>query len=198
MVRRRSPGRQGRLLQLPLLAGLRTAQSHDPHVVPMLLAILRDEQGKVDASADRHPLHVEWPWTDVILWGAFGSKGTPGVRRVLAESKSESARASAIVLLTPAQDIEAIEPIRHLAVHGSGAVRDEAVKALGIFGCPAGLRFPGGRPEEPRSGRRLPRTFTSRRLGAGDLRRGAPFLAALLSTDNERLGEEVVASLAHF
>ena len=98
------------------------------------------------------------------------------------------------MLLARAQEIEAIEPIRGLAVHGSGAVRDEAVKALGVFGCPQDYDFlvEGLKSPDPADAC----NFAYALYEYGDLR--AVPLVGLLSTDNQRLGEEVVAGLAHF
>ena len=183
------------------LTAYEAAQTQDPAVVAMLVAILRDKQGGFraaddqSAGADERSILVEWPLTDVLLWGAFGSKGTPALRRVLAESKDETARASAIVLLGRAQEIEAIEPIRGLAAHGSGAVRGEAVKALGVFGCPQDYDFlvEGLESADPADAC----NFAYAIYEYGDLR-AVPHLIGLLSTDNQRLGEEVVAGLAHF
>ncbi len=171
------------------------AKTQDPRAAPMLTAILRDKQGKFEVSAGDEAMRVEWPLTDVLLWGAFGSKGAPALRRVLADSKDETSRASAIVLLARAQEIEAIEPIRRLAAHGSGADRGEAVKALGVFGCPQDYDFlvTGLKSPDPADAY----NFAYAIYEYGDLR-AAPRLAALLSTDNERLGEEVVGGLAHF
>ena len=94
-----------------------------------------------------------------------------------------------------AQEIEAIEPIRGLAAHGSGAVRGEAVKALGVFGCPQDYDFlvEGLESADPADAC----NFAYAIYEYGDLR-AVPHLIGLLSTDNQRLGEEVVAGLAHF
>jgi hypothetical protein len=177
------------------LTAFEAAQTQDPAVLPMLVAILRDQRGRFRAGADDNALRVEWPLTDVFLWGAFGSKGTPMLRQVFAESKDETARASAIVLLARAQDIEAIEPIRRLAAHGSGAVRGEAVKALGVFGCPQDYDFlvEGLKSPDPADAY----NFAYAIYEFGDLRT-VPHLIALVSTENERLGEEVIAGLVHF
>ena len=161
------------------------AQTHDPRIVPMLVAVLRDKQGRFEATAGDHTMQVEWPLTEVLIWGAFGSKGTPALRRVLAESKDETSRASAIVLLARAQDLASIEPIRRLAVHGSGAGRARPSKPWAFSAArrisiswPRVLKRPD--PADACN-------FAYAIYEYGDLR-AVPRLAALLSTDNERLG----------
>ena len=175
------------------LTAFDAAQTQDPRVLPMLVAILRDKQGKF--RVEEHAMTVEWPLSDVFLWGTFGSKGSPALLRVLGESKDETARTSAILLLARAQELDAIEPIRRLAMHGSGAVRNEAVKALGVFGCPQDYDFlvEGLKSRDPADAW----NFAYALYEYGDLR-AVPHLAALLSTEDEPLSEEVIAGLTHF
>jgi hypothetical protein len=174
------------------LTAFDAARTQDARVLPMLVAILRDRQGKYFVAA--HSLMIEWPLSDVFLWGALGSKGSPALLGVLGDSKDETARASAILLLARAQEIEAVEPIRRLARNGRGAVRGEAVKALGVFGCPQDYDFLiEGLKGDPADAR----NFAYALYEYGDLR-AVPHLIRLLGTADQPLDEEVIAGLAHF
>ena len=128
-----------------------------------------------------------------VRLGAFGSKGTPAMVAIN-ESKDETTRASAIFLLSRTQDLDALKTIRELAHHGAGAVRAEAVKALGVFGHPQDFDFlvaglDGKDTEDVWN-------FAYALYEYEDLRAVAR-LIPLLETKNERLATEVIACLSH-
>lgn len=166
------------------------AQTRDARVLPMLVAVLKDQKGEV--FIPMHSLTVDWPLSHAFIWGAFGSSGRPALERALEESKDEVTRASAIFLLGQMQDVAALEKVRALAHEGSGPAHVEAVKALGVFGHPQDFDFlaaglAGKDPMEVWA-------FAFALYEYGDLR-AVPRLIPLLSTENQRLSDEVVSGL---
>lgn len=168
------------------------ARTQDLRVLPMLIAILRDQKGSV--IIPQHSLTIEWPLSHVFIWGAFGSKSVPPLMGVLEESKDETSLASAICLLAMTQELKALDKIRGLAHKGVGVVRAEAVKALGEFGHPQDFDFllAGLKSKDPAE----VWAFAYALYEYGDLR-GVSDLIPLLSTGNEQLRNEVVACLTY-
>lgn len=168
------------------------ARTQDLRVLPMLIAILRDQKGSV--FVPQHSLTIEWPLSHVFIWGAFGSKSVPALMGVLEESKHETSLASAISLLAMTQELKALDKIRGFAHKGAGAVRTEAVKALGQFGHPQDFDFlsAGLKSKDPAE----VWAFAYALYEYGDLR-AVSDLIPLLSMENEQLRNEVVACLTY-
>ena len=166
------------------------AQTRDARVLPMLVAVLKDQKGEV--FIPMHSLTIDWPLSHAFIWGAFGSSGRPALERAMNESKDEVTRASAIFLLGQMQDVGALEKIRALAHEGSGPAHVEAVKALGVFGHPQDFDFlaAGLAGKDPMEVWACAYALYE----YGDLR-AVPRLVPLLSTENQRLGDEVVSTL---
>jgi HEAT repeat protein len=177
--------------QYVFFTAFEAARTQDPRVLPMLVAVLRDQKGKAFIPA--HSLDVEWPLSHVFVWGAFGSKGVPALERVLEESKNETALASAIFLLAADQDLKSLAKIRALALQGTGAARSEAIKALGTFGHPqdfdflmAGLK--GKNPAEVWA--------SAYALYEYEDLRAVPQLIPFLSVEDKRLAGEAIGCLS--
>jgi len=168
------------------------ASTQDPRVLPMLIAILRDQKGS--AFIPQHSLPIAWPLSHAFIWGAFGSKGVPALVRVLEETKDETTLASAVFLLAMSQDLGALEKIRALAHQGAGATRGEAIKALGQFGHPQDFDFlaAGLKGKDPAA----VWAFAYALYEYGDLR-AVPHVIPLLSTGDKQLGDEVIACLTY-
>jgi hypothetical protein len=168
------------------------ATTRDVRVLPMLKAMLRDQKG--EAFIVMHSLPVKWPLSHAFAWGILGSQGVPVLERVLAESKDETERSSALALLAAAHDAKALESIRLLARRGSGPFRLQAVTALGAFGHPSDFEFleAGLKSKDPQE----LWSFAYALYEYEDLRAVGP-LVALLSTEDERLWAEVTACLEH-
>jgi len=168
------------------------ARTQDPRVLPMLIAILRDQKGNV--FIPQHYLTIAWPLSHSFIWGAFGSKSVPALVRVLEETKDETTPASAVFLLSMTHDLKALEKIRALAHQGPGATRAEAIKALGQFGHPQDFDFltAGLKGKDPAA----VWAFAYALYEYGDLR-AVPHLIPLLSRGDKRLGNEVIACLTY-
>jgi hypothetical protein len=168
------------------------AATQDPRVLPILLALLRDQKGKT--SDTQHTMTIAWPTSHLFVWGSYGSKGAPALMQAIDESKDDTTRASAIFLLARTQDLDALKKIRELALHGAGAVRAEAVKALGVYGHPQDFDFLLAGLDSKDSEDAW--NFAYALYEYEDLR-AVPRLIPLLGAKNERLANEVVASLSH-
>jgi hypothetical protein len=168
------------------------ARTQDPRVLPMLIAILRERKGGV--FIPQHSLTIKWPLSHIFIWGAFGSKGVPALMGILEESKDDTSLASAIFLLTMHQELKALDKIRSFAHKGAGAVRSDAVKALGQFGHPQDFDFllAGLKRKDPAE----VWAFAYALYEYGDLR-AVSHLIPLLATKNEQLKNEVVACLTY-
>jgi HEAT repeat protein len=110
------------------------ARTQDPRALPVLKATLR-ERG-LSVFIPQHAMTVAWPLTQEFLWTAYGPAGLPVLAQVLAESKDESALATAAILLGQAQYAEALPALRKLARDGTGEARGQALRALGLLGHP--------------------------------------------------------------
>ena len=168
------------------------AMTQDARALPLLTAVLRDDKGSIFLAV--HMLQVKWPLTHEFLWGAFGSKGLPALARVLAESKDETAQASALRLLAKAHYLPVLQEVRRLAHEGQGAAHGEAVKALGEFGHPQDYDFLVGglKTTDPKEAW----YFVYALYEYADLR-AVPHLVRLLGAEDEALRNEATACLTH-
>jgi len=171
---------------------LGAARTHDPKVLPMLIALLRDRKGQLDLP--EHARTLRWPETHAIIWGAFGAQGVAPLRGLLSSAKDAETLASATELLGAAQDEAALPSMRKLAIEGPPAARLSALRALGLLGHPADfdLLAAGVKGRDPEV------VFASAYalFEYGDLR-AVPALATLLDTPDKALGGEVAAALEH-
>ena len=167
------------------------ATTRDPRVIPMLTAALRQETGSVDLPDGS--LKVAWPVSSLFIWGAFGSHGVEPLERILVESKNDATRASALVILESAQDLNALTTIRILAREGTGLAHLAAIRALGTFGHPRDFDFlqkglSAGRSDEIAS-------FAHALGEFGDLR-AADQLVPLLGSDDMTVVSEAATGLS--
>ncbi len=168
------------------------ARTQDPRVLPMLIALLRDKKGEV--FIPQHYLKITWPLSHEFIWGAYGSKGVPALGEVLQNSKDDTAVASAICLLGDDMDLQSLDKIRSLARDSSGEARNCAIAALGRFGHPRDFDFlVSGLNGKNTDDLFL---FAFALYEYGDTR-AAAHLIPLLSTPDDRLGNEVIACLKH-
>jgi hypothetical protein len=176
----------GRVLETAIAA----AQTHDERVLPMLVAVLRMRH-----PADTVMGHAaSYPPPEVlhgVVWDAYGSKGTPVLVKLVEESTDEAVMASAVALLGSRYHLESLPRIRSLAVSGSGEVRSEAIKALGLLGHPQDFEFlAGGVKASPATSE----PFVLALARYGDLR-AVPLLIPLLSNGNAPLTYSVAEAL---
>ena len=168
------------------------ARTQDNRVLPMLVALLRHHTGKL--YIPQHSLTIQGTLFQEFIWGAFGSKGQPALERVLYESNDERALSSAIYLLARAQNQNVIDKIREIAINGNGIARNTAIQALGSFGHPQDFTFLLSGLKKGKGTNAL--VFASALYEYDDLR-VVPVLIPLLSTEDNLLGNEVIASLTH-
>jgi hypothetical protein len=176
----------GRVLGTAIAA----AQTHDERVLPILVAVLRMRH-----PADTVMGHAaSYPPPEVlhgVVWDAYGSKGTPVLVKLVEESTDEALIASAVALLGSRYHLESLPRIRSLAVSGSGEVRSEAIKALGLLGHPQDFEFlAGGVKASPASAD----PFVIALGRYGDLR-AVPLLIPLLPSGNPPMTYSVAEAL---
>lgn len=175
------------------LTAFDAAQTHDPRVLPMLEACLRDNKGHFFVAL--HALRLGAPQTHEFIWGVFGPQGLPALAQLLQTSKDTVTKQLAAYLLDQAQYSAALPAIRKLAADGNNPAHDTAVRALGIYGHPqdfdlliAGLR-------NSNTTRDL-ESYAYALYEFEDLRAVAA-LTSFLGIDEEYSGREVVATLTH-
>lgn len=167
------------------------AKTQDPRALPMLVALLRDREGR--AFQPQHALEIPFPLNHVFLWGAFGPGGLPELRKQLASADANT-RAAAVLLLARAQDLESLPAIRELARAGSGPEKREAVRALGVFGHPADVDLIAQGLDGADSSSLWDFTYATYELG--DLRL-VPKLLKHASSSDPNLRAEVLVALLH-
>jgi len=166
------------------------AGTQDPRALPILQAILADDQGVFFVV--EHALQLRWPLNHMFIWERFGPTGLPALREVLQKSEDPIELASALILVTRAQDMEALARIRELAKAGPGQARQIAIQCLGQFGHPDDYE---SLVEGLKSGDDELRAAHVRALAVyGDLR-AAPELIGLLSEQNESIRQEAIWAL---
>lgn len=168
------------------------AQTHDPRVLPMLKAVLRDREG--ETYIEEHSLTIGWPLAQQFIWGVYGSKGLPVLAETLASSNDPDSRASAIQLLSDAGYSKALPTIREIAASGKGVDRFAAVRALGVFGHPQDFDFLAAGIKT--SDHELASQFAYALYEYDDLR-AVPVLIPLVTDVEEQLPGEAFAGLAH-
>ena len=166
------------------------AETQDPRALPILQAILADDQGVFFIV--NHALELRWPLNHMFIWERFGPKGLPALREVLQKSEDPIELTSALILVTRAQDVEALARIRELAKAGPDRARHIAIECLGGFGHPDDYEL---LVEGLKSGDDELRGAHVRALAVyGDLR-AAPGLIGLLSEQNESIRQEAIWAL---
>lgn len=168
------------------------ARTQDVRVLPMLTAILADR--KVSVSIAQHSMKVVWPLTHEVIWGAFGPKGLPELMRLLGESKDDTTRESAAMLLARAQYLPALETIRRLAAEAKGDLRIAAVRCLGAYGHPQDFDFlaAGLKSKDPKE--MIHFAFA---IYEYDDLRAVPALVELLDSPEDAVRLEVTGALVH-
>ncbi|MBN1514555.1 MAG: HEAT repeat domain-containing protein [Phycisphaerae bacterium] len=166
------------------------AETQDPRALPILLAILADDQGVFFIV--EHALQLRWPLNHMFIWERFGPKGLPALRELLQESEDPIELTSALILVTRAQNVEALPRIRELAKASPDQARQIAIECLGGFGHPADYEL---LLEGLKSGDDELRAAHVRALAVyGDLR-AAPELIGLLSEQSQPLRQEAIWAL---
>ena len=154
-----------------------------PAVLPMLVAILRDKQGKLLACPTNNRKTVEWPFPTSSSGGAFGSKGSPALRR-FPRVEGRDLAGDGDLLLARAQEWSYRADSR--AGQSTAAARSvtRPSRRLGVFGCPQDFDFlvEGLNSHDPADAW----NFAYALYEYGDLR-AVPRLAASLATDDEPL-----------
>lgn len=120
--------------QLLFFPAMQAAATQDERALPMLKALLSDNQGSL--FLEEHYIALSYPYTEEFLWGAYGSKALPVLFEVVQTSEDPVAIATAITLLSRAQYLPALPEIRKAAESEDKDVRHAAIVALGVFGHP--------------------------------------------------------------
>ncbi len=102
-------------------AAFEAAELQDPQALPMLKAVLRDDEGTFDVAA--HAMILHWPETLGFIWGCYGPRGLAVLTQVLATSKDENELKSAVVLVSRCQFLDALPHLRQVARQGPGEAR---------------------------------------------------------------------------
>ena len=173
-------------------AAFDAARTQDERVLPMLTAILADR--KVSVVIAQHSMNVTWPLTHEFVWGAFGPKGLPELMRLLGESKDDTTRQSAALLLARAQYLPALETIRRLAAEAKGDLRAASIRSLGAYGHPQDYDFlaAGLKSKDPKEVIH----FAYAVYEYDDLR-AVPALVELLDSPDDPVRLEVTGALVH-
>ena len=168
------------------------AQTHDPRVLPMLKAILRDDKGKIYVSA--HAMDVEWPLSHEFIWGSYGPKGLPALFEVFETSHDPVEIRSAMILLSQSHYLPALPKVRQEATSKQDGVRRLAIETLGRFGHPRDYEFliSGLSSKDPKELWHY--VFA---LYEYEDVRAVPYLIPLLETTDDSLRLEVIATLGH-
>lgn len=168
------------------------AKTQNVAALPMLKAVLKDDQGSVFFSM--HSMNVPWPLSHEFIWGAFGPQGLPVLAEILEKSNDEVELKSAISLLAKAQYLPALPRIRQLASSEKDQVRRQAIQGLGQFGHPTDFdRLAAGlRSIDPNE--LFSYAFA---LYEFDDERAVKPLIPLLEMDNDNLKVEVSLALLH-
>ena len=166
------------------------AQTQDLRVILMLESLLKDNKGSIHIP--EHAMELKWPVTLQFIWGAFGTKGSPELEKVLATSINQIEQQSTIYLLAYFYYIPALSKIREIAQKGNGPVREQAVEALGVMGHPDDFQFlvEGLKTSDPK----LAFAHVWALVEYRDLR-AVPSLIPLLKADDKDLWQETVTAL---
>lgn len=115
---------------------MEAAHTHDQRVIPMLVALLHDDQATYIIV--QHAMNLGWPNTVELPWSVFGPAGLAPLREVLANSPDNVARRSAAYLLALFADVKALPVLRETvrAPQQDARVRATAAHALGRLGHP--------------------------------------------------------------
>lgn len=168
------------------------AHTRDPKVLPMLKALLKDDQGKVYFNV--HAMEVRSPLTHEFVWGFYGIKGFPVLNEVLQTSSNPIEIRSAMLPLCQALYPEALPRIRQVALNGSDETRRAGIRCLGVYGHPQDYEFliSGLRSKDPKE----LWNYVYALYEFEDLRT-VPHLIPLLTTQDDALRAEVLATLGH-
>jgi len=174
------------------LPGYFAAKTGDARALPILRALLRDKEGTYYLM--NHALTLRWPLTHDFLWGIYGPVGLPALTEVLETSDHPVELESAAHQLAKAQHLPARPALLKLADSEDAAIRRAAVRALGSLGHPEDFERLAAQLES-----KDPEDLWSAVYALyeyGDLRAAAR-IAPLAGTENERLRDEVCATVLH-
>ena len=176
--------------QYTFATAMAAAGTQDPKVLPMLSALLRDDQGVF--LNPMHAMRMGWPMNLEFIWGRFGRGGLPRLREALNKSDDPVELKSACHLLCLAGDHASLPRIRELVKSRDAHLRREAVKTLGWLGHPEDFdRLIGQlRAKDPKE----LFTVVYALWEYGD-RRAADKVAPLLDSNDTQLREEAISCL---
>jgi hypothetical protein len=168
------------------------ASQRDLRVIPMLVPLLKETEGKIYVYL--HAMKVDWPLTLEFIWGQLGSWGVPALERILEESEHVVTLQSAIFLLTKFHSVKALPKIRMLAKKSQGELKQSAILALGTYGHPQDfdLLITGLKNKNPET-----QFYHVYALYEYEDLRAVPDIIPLLNTKDDRLLDEVLATLQH-
>jgi hypothetical protein len=168
------------------------ANTRNSKVIPMLKALLKDDKGEV--YFEIHAMNVASPLTHEFVWGSYGIKGLPVLYEVLQTSVDPVESRSAMAPLCQALYPEALPKIREAAQGGQEETRRLAIRCLGIYGHPQDYEFliSGLHSNDPK----VLWHYVYALYEYEDVR-AVPHLVPLLTTQNDALRREVLATLGH-
>jgi hypothetical protein len=116
------------------MTAFQAAATEDAKAYPMIWACLKDDKGTFFVV--QHAMQLQWPLTHAFFTGLLGPRALPALHRLMKDSKQPVQVKSALLALSKAQYLPALEDVRKLAKTGQGEVRGMALGALGVYGHP--------------------------------------------------------------
>lgn len=169
---------------------LEAAATKDPRALPMLKAILHDEEGRVYFK--EHAMYLVWPWTHQFVWGTYGPGTRSAFLEVLSSSQDDVTLKSAVLLAAKDQCIEALPLIRKIAHDGEGTAREFAIEWLGEYGHPGDFDWLVGGLKQEASSLVVAHL---RALAVYEDLRAVPEIVSLLKADDESIRMTAIGAL---
>lgn len=174
---------------------IEAAEKKDPSLLPLLKFSLENHKGSF--FTENNGIHIRWPETSKLIWSLWGYKSLAYLLDILkSPEENPKVKQSAILILTQAQFLPALEIIRTIAEDNSGDtnLRSSAIASLGIFGHPNDFDLIIKTFSE--SGDDLLFASSYALFEFGDIR-AVPFLIKKIDTKNDIARLEMLACLSH-
>ncbi|HPR64384.1 MAG TPA: HEAT repeat domain-containing protein [Thermoanaerobaculia bacterium] len=109
------------------------AELQSPKGIPLLVQCMDKHSGGFYLNNE---VYIQWPLTVKIVWAQWGPDSWPVLLDLLHKNSDTRIKQSAMLILTQAQYLPALQSIRDLVKSDNAALRQTAITCLGVFGHP--------------------------------------------------------------